>query len=486
LLARPNFEVWARTNDKHPSRTALRSVVRLKGDLLRRLTVALGFSESPRLPASSSPIEAIAPEVKAAPRETIATDAKDEWVRQALQLQEALESILGVTTDKARQILGPTNGTEEHLTAAASALNDWSRSYKAVWLNKRSALESAFDSFFDQFNENRVGAGFLKLAFQEERSRAQTESARCLLDELDADLASALSSPKPDSPTLLPPEDEIGVGDLRRLLQKLFRRPGLARRWLLEDTANNLATILRLAPAIGHTLSNGIGHLDSDGGLTIDDKLSLEAETVHQQWAYYWHAFPARIRVEVQHEGDLERLGRLIFDDRGGDSDEDSWRPLFVVTSAKHLPEATQKAVLAAFRTGFATRLLYDSDMRSEGPIEQLAIEREYLNGYHPREALEELLGADDFERLNRWLETARAFDLKLWQAKIVADFAPVHLQHGSPRANVKGWRTSEKAPRSKSAEERIAHLGKLCTGRCAERLAESGHDNQVQRMEVE
>src|ERR1700687_4184138 len=29
-------------------------------------------------------------------------------------------------------------------------------------------------------------------------------------------------------------------------------------------------------------------------------------------------------------------------------------------------------------------------------------------------------------------------------------------------------------------------HLGKLCTGGCAERLAESGHDNRVQRMEVE
>ena len=30
------------------------------------------------------------------------------------------------------------------------------------------------------------------------------------------------------------------------------------------------------------------------------------------------------------------------------------------------------------------------------------------------------------------------------------------------------------------------ALLGKLCTGGCAERLAESGHDNRVQRMEVE
>ena len=30
------------------------------------------------------------------------------------------------------------------------------------------------------------------------------------------------------------------------------------------------------------------------------------------------------------------------------------------------------------------------------------------------------------------------------------------------------------------------ASLGKLCTGGCAERLAESGHDNRVQRMEVE
>jgi nucleotide-binding universal stress UspA family protein len=29
-------------------------------------------------------------------------------------------------------------------------------------------------------------------------------------------------------------------------------------------------------------------------------------------------------------------------------------------------------------------------------------------------------------------------------------------------------------------------HLGKLCTGGCAERLAESGHGNRVQRMEVE
>jgi hypothetical protein len=28
--------------------------------------------------------------------------------------------------------------------------------------------------------------------------------------------------------------------------------------------------------------------------------------------------------------------------------------------------------------------------------------------------------------------------------------------------------------------------LGKLCTGGCAERLAEGGHDNRVQRMEVE
>ncbi len=33
---------------------------------------------------------------------------------------------------------------------------------------------------------------------------------------------------------------------------------------------------------------------------------------------------------------------------------------------------------------------------------------------------------------------------------------------------------------------EQIHHLGKLCTGRCAERLGESGHDNRVQRMEVE
>jgi hypothetical protein len=31
-----------------------------------------------------------------------------------------------------------------------------------------------------------------------------------------------------------------------------------------------------------------------------------------------------------------------------------------------------------------------------------------------------------------------------------------------------------------------FGYLGKLCTGRCAERLSESGHDNRVQRMEVE
>jgi hypothetical protein len=31
-----------------------------------------------------------------------------------------------------------------------------------------------------------------------------------------------------------------------------------------------------------------------------------------------------------------------------------------------------------------------------------------------------------------------------------------------------------------------VAALGKLCTGGCAERLAESGHGNRVQRMEVE
>jgi hypothetical protein len=31
-----------------------------------------------------------------------------------------------------------------------------------------------------------------------------------------------------------------------------------------------------------------------------------------------------------------------------------------------------------------------------------------------------------------------------------------------------------------------LERLGKLCTGGCAERLAESGHDNRVQRMEVE
>jgi hypothetical protein len=36
------------------------------------------------------------------------------------------------------------------------------------------------------------------------------------------------------------------------------------------------------------------------------------------------------------------------------------------------------------------------------------------------------------------------------------------------------------KAPGLKTA------LGKLCTGGCAERLAESGHENRVQRMEVE
>jgi glutathione S-transferase len=34
--------------------------------------------------------------------------------------------------------------------------------------------------------------------------------------------------------------------------------------------------------------------------------------------------------------------------------------------------------------------------------------------------------------------------------------------------------------------QARLAPLGKLCTGGCAERLAESGHDNRVQRMEVE
>jgi hypothetical protein len=35
-------------------------------------------------------------------------------------------------------------------------------------------------------------------------------------------------------------------------------------------------------------------------------------------------------------------------------------------------------------------------------------------------------------------------------------------------------------------AELARGHLGKLCTGGCAERLAESGHENRVQRMEVE
>ena len=29
-------------------------------------------------------------------------------------------------------------------------------------------------------------------------------------------------------------------------------------------------------------------------------------------------------------------------------------------------------------------------------------------------------------------------------------------------------------------------HLRKLCTGGCAERSVESGHDNRIQRMEVE
>ena len=38
--------------------------------------------------------------------------------------------------------------------------------------------------------------------------------------------------------------------------------------------------------------------------------------------------------------------------------------------------------------------------------------------------------------------------------------------------------------PETKQTVQR--ELGKLCTGRCAERLAESGHDNRVQRMEVE
>jgi hypothetical protein len=37
-----------------------------------------------------------------------------------------------------------------------------------------------------------------------------------------------------------------------------------------------------------------------------------------------------------------------------------------------------------------------------------------------------------------------------------------------------------------KSREAAHEHLGKVCTGGCAERLAESGHDNRVQRMEVE
>jgi DNA-binding FadR family transcriptional regulator len=37
-----------------------------------------------------------------------------------------------------------------------------------------------------------------------------------------------------------------------------------------------------------------------------------------------------------------------------------------------------------------------------------------------------------------------------------------------------------------KILEQKRVALGKLCTGGCAERLAESGHDNRVQRMEVE
>jgi hypothetical protein len=41
-------------------------------------------------------------------------------------------------------------------------------------------------------------------------------------------------------------------------------------------------------------------------------------------------------------------------------------------------------------------------------------------------------------------------------------------------------------ASRIWKAADGYTPLGKLCTGGCAERLAESGHDNRVQRMEVE
>jgi Protein of unknown function (DUF4236) len=55
----------------------------------------------------------------------------------------------------------------------------------------------------------------------------------------------------------------------------------------------------------------------------------------------------------------------------------------------------------------------------------------------------------------------------------------------GAHSAHVETPIGPEQQQRAHSVGSLLA-LGKLCTGGCAERLAESGHDNRVQRMEVE
>ena len=56
----------------------------------------------------------------------------------------------------------------------------------------------------------------------------------------------------------------------------------------------------------------------------------------------------------------------------------------------------------------------------------------------------------------------------------------------GEARQNIDGAIPVIEGVRENIVQMITDALGKLCTGGCAERLAESGHDNRVQRMEVE
>ena len=65
------------------------------------------------------------------------------------------------------------------------------------------------------------------------------------------------------------------------------------------------------------------------------------------------------------------------------------------------------------------------------------------------------------------------------------------HQIHGQAqfrikKAELQSLRDDEAKLAAATSQRNAPFLRKLCTGGCAERLAESGHDNRVQRMEVE